>query len=263
MPPRVGADRSACTLTRKDRGKDLVRPRRAPPIGEQSPGAPQHRWRTAGEGSHMSRIYLVDDHVLVRQALGALLQAAGHSIAGEAGDITPALTGIQATAPELLLLDLQLGDRSGLELLAELDRRRLACKVIIVSVSRRARDLADAMRLGARGYVFKDAGAAEMLAAIDVVACGGRYLGVEEADAALRGLTEATRGAAQLTPRERQVLALAAHGRTSTAIGAQMHLSPKTVDTYRHRAMAKLGLDSIPAAVRWAIREGLMTLDDD
>ena len=211
----------------------------------------------------MCRIYLVDDHVLVRQALGALLQAAGHCIGGEAGVIAPALSGIQATAPDLLLLDLQLGDRSGLELLTELDRRRLPCKVIIVSVSRRARDLADAMRLGARGYVFKDTGAEEMLAAIDVVACGGRYLGIEEADAALRGLTEATRDAVQLTPRERQVLALAAHGRTSAAIGAQMHLSPKTVDTYRHRAMAKLRLDGIPAAVRWAIREGLMALDDD
>ncbi len=210
----------------------------------------------------MSRIFLVDDHTLVREGLRALLECAGHEVVGESGDVTSALASLQSPLAELVLLDLDLGDRSGLELLAELARRRLACKPIVVSMSRRARDLADAMRLGAQGYVLKDAGHGQMLAAIDAVAAGGRYLGPEEADLALRGLTS-TAAAIGLTARERQVLTLAARGRTSVAIGTQLHLSSKTVDTYRNRAMTKLNLDNMPAVVRWAIREGLVPLDDD
>ena len=210
----------------------------------------------------MSRIFLVDDHTLVREGLRALLEAAGHEVVGESGDVTSALANLQSTQAELVLVDLELGERSGLELLAELARRRLACRAIVVSMSRRARDLADAMRLGAQGYVLKDGGQDQMLAAIDTVAAGGRYLGPEEADLALRGLTP-TAVAVGLTARERQVLTLAARGRSSAAIGSQLHLSPKTVDTYRNRAMTKLNLDNMTAVVRWAIREGLVALDDD
>jgi DNA-binding NarL/FixJ family response regulator len=210
----------------------------------------------------MGRIFLVDDHTLVREGLRALLEAAGHEVVGESGDVTSALANLQSTQAELVLVDLELGERSGLELLAELARRRLACRAIVVSMSRRARDLADAMRLGAQGYVLKDGGQDQMLAAIDTVAAGGRYLGHEEADLALRGLTP-TSAAIGLTARERQVLTLAARGRSSAAIGSQLHLSPKTVDTYRNRAMTKLHLDNVTAVVRWAIREGLVALDDD
>lgn len=210
----------------------------------------------------MSRIFLVDDHALVREGLRALLDSAGHEVVGESGDVTSALASLQRTQAELVLLDLNLGERSGLELLVELARRRMACKAIVVSMSRRTRDLADAMRLGAQGYVLKSADRDQMLAAIDTVVAGGRHLGPEEADLALRGLTP-TAAALDLTARERQVLALAARGRTSAAIGTELHLSPKTVDTYRNRAMDKLHLDNMPAVVRWAIREGLVSLDDD
>lgn len=211
----------------------------------------------------MSRIYLVDDHELVRQGLRAMLESAGHVVVGDTGELTAALAAIVRDPPEVVLLDLHLGNRSGLELLVELVRRHVTAKVIVVSMSRRTRDLAEAMRLGAQGYVLKDSGREKLLAAIAAVLAGGRYLAAEEADLALQGLAAQAGGRPELTPRERQVLTLVARGRTSAAIGAEIHLSPKTVDTYRTRAMDKLGLADVPAVVRWAIREGLVALDDE
>jgi two-component system, NarL family, invasion response regulator UvrY len=211
----------------------------------------------------MTRIFLVDDHALVRDGLRAVVQNAGHEVVGEADNLTSALAGIGATAPQVLLLDLGLGERSGLELLVELRDRNLTTRAVVISMSRRPADVATAMRLGAFGYVLKGSRSTTMLDAIDAVAQGKRYLAPDEADLALLGLTGSPDGKPELTPRESQVLTLAARGRTSAGIGKALNLSPKTVDTYRNRAMQKLDLPDMPSLVRWAIREGLIGLDGD
>ncbi|HSW08816.1 response regulator transcription factor [Aquabacterium sp.] len=211
----------------------------------------------------MTRIFLVDDHALVRDGLRAMVENAGHEVVGEADNLTSALAGISAMAPQVLLLDLGLGERSGLELLVELRDRNLAVRTVIISMSRRPADVAAAMRLGAFGYVLKGSRSTILLTAIDAVAQGQRYLAPDEADLALLGLTGSPDGKPELTPRESQVLTLAARGRTSAAIGHALNLSPKTVDTYRNRAMQKLDLADMPSLVRWAIREGLIALDEE
>ena len=120
--------------------------------------------------------------------------------------------------------------------------------------------MAESVRLGASGYVLKDAGAPELLAAIDTVASGRRYFGPQVADLALQALTDDSPPDrfATLSPRERQIVTMVVNGLSSAAIGTQLHLSPKTVDTYRSRIMTKLGVNGVPALVRLAVREGLI-----
>jgi two-component system, NarL family, invasion response regulator UvrY len=216
------------------------------------------------EATTVSRLFLVDDHALVREGLRALLEGAGHEVVGEAGDPTAAVAGIVRLQPAIVVLDLSLGERSGFEVLHELARRLVDTRVLILSMSSQPRTVAEAMRLGARGYVLKGAPSAHLLAAIETIAAGRNYLGDKEAALAVEGLT-ATRDATwtDLSPRERQILVMVARGKSSSEIGTQLHLSAKTVDTYRSRLMTKLNLGDVPAVVRWAIRNGLVSPDED
>jgi len=213
----------------------------------------------------MSRLYLIDDHVLVRDGLRALLDAAGHAVVGETADPTRALAELASLAPEIVLLDLNLGARSGFEVLEAIADRGLAARAIVLTMSAQPRDVAEAMRLGAWGYVLKGSPSEDLLEAVRRVAAGQRHLGGTESALAMRALAgDAQRpgGSALLSPRERQVIVMVARGASSAAIGEQLHLSPKTVDTYRSRLMGKLGLADVPALVRWAVREGLIDLNE-
>lgn len=211
----------------------------------------------------MSRIYLVDDHVILRDGLRAVLEAAGHTVLGESADPTTALGELLRLEPDLLLLDLSLGERSGFELLGELHRRELPLRCIVLTMSAQPRHVAEAMRLGASGYVLKGSAGGELLRAIDNVMQGRRHLGPEVAELAVQALTNggAVDLLAELSPRERQIITMVVKGASSTMIGQQLHLSPKTVDTYRSRLMAKLGVGDLPALVRLAIRTGLIDAD--
>jgi len=210
----------------------------------------------------MARIYLVDDHPIVRAGLSALLQGAGHSIVGESEDITQALSEVNRLVPDVLMLDLNLDGRSGFEVLAEMQRRQMSTKVIVLSMSDQPRNVAEALRMGASGYVLKGSASVELLAAVEAVALGRRYLSAGLTDIAVQGLTANADKGSTLSPRERQILVMVARGKSSAAIGEELHLSPKTVDTYRSRLMGKLELADVPALVRWAIREQLIDLDD-
>jgi DNA-binding NarL/FixJ family response regulator len=207
----------------------------------------------------MSRLFLVEDHVVVREGLRSVLQSAGHSIVGEAAEPTEAVAAIVRGEPDAVLLDVHLGERNGLEVLAELKRRDARTPCIVLSMSAAPRHVGEAVRLGAAGYVLKGSSSAELLRAIQAVCEGRRYLSPEVTDLAMRALTEDPDDPlAPLSARERQIALLVVKGHSSASIGEQLHLSPKTVDTYRSRLMAKLGLSDLPALVRWAIRAGLI-----
>ena len=210
----------------------------------------------------MTRIYLIDDHPIVRAGLRALLESAGHTIVGEGADITQALSEVNRIDPDVVLLDLHLDGRSGFEVLAELQRRNQSSRVIVLSMSDQPRNVAEALRMGASGYVLKGSASVELMAAVEAVMQGRRYLGEGLTDIAVQGLTTDTERGSTLSPRERQILVMVASGKSSAAIGEVLHLSPKTVDTYRSRLMAKLELADVPALVRWALREKLIDLDD-
>ena len=210
----------------------------------------------------MTRIYLIDDHPIVRAGLRALLESAGHTIVGEGADITQALSDVNRIDPDVVLLDLHLDGRSGFEVLAELQRRHQSSRVIVLSMSDQPRNVAEALRMGASGYVLKGSASVELLAAVEAVALGRRYLSAGLTDIAVQGLTANADKGSTLSPRERQILVMVARGKSSAAIGEELHLSPKTVDTYRSRLMGKLELADVPALVRWALREKLIDLDD-
>jgi len=208
----------------------------------------------------MARIYLIDDHPIVRAGLCALLQGAGHTIVGEGEDITQALSDVNRLTPDVVMLDLHLDGRSGFEVLAEMQRRQMSTKVIVLSMSDQPRNVAEALRMGASGYVLKGSASVELVSAVEAVMLGRRYLGEGLTDIAVQGLTTDAERGNTLSPRERQILVMVASGKSSAAIGEELHLSPKTVDTYRSRLMAKLELADVPALVRWAIREKLIDL---
>ncbi len=212
----------------------------------------------------MTDIYLVDDHAMLREGLRAVLEAAGHRVVGESADPTQAMADIQSLTPAMLLLDLDLGPRSGFELLAEIQRRKSDIRVIVLTMSAQPRHVAEALRQGANGYLLKGSSAKELLQAIEAVAQGRRHLGADVADLALQGRDEIepSDALASLSARERQIIVLVVRGNSSATIGQLLHLSPKTVDSYRSRLMSKLGVTDIPALVRFAIRAGLITADE-
>ncbi|MGF6525741.1 response regulator [Variovorax sp. PvP013] len=211
----------------------------------------------------MSTLYLVDDHLMVREGLRAVLENAGHEVVGETADPTVAVGEILRLAPQVLLLDLSLGRRSGFEVLAELQRRVSSVRTVVLTMSAQPQHVGESLRMGAAGYVLKGAPSSEVLSAIGVVLQGRRYLGQEVADLAVEAFTgnpDADPFAA-LSPRERQIVVMVVKGASSAAIGRELHLSPKTIDTYRSRLMNKLGAANVTDLVRLAMRHHLPGID--
>ena len=134
----------------------------------------------------------------------------------------------------------------------------------MLSLSEQAREVAEAVRLGACGYLLKDSPANELLSAVDRVAEGGKHLGPRAQQLAVEGLVRENRQAntEPLSLREKQIVMLVLRGRSSAAIADALFLSPKTVDSYRSRVMGKLGVYDLPALVRLAIREGWISADE-
>lgn len=211
----------------------------------------------------MTRLYLVDDHQIMREGLRALLEAKGHKVLGESADPTEALADLLRLRPDVLLLDLNLGDRSGLELLAEMQRRHLPTRCVVLTMSSQPRQVAEALRMGASAYVLKGSAASDLMSAIDAAASGKKHLGAEVADLALQVFTLKDEDPlSTLSPREQQIIIMVVKGASSSQIGSQLHLSPKTVATYRSRLMAKLGVRDVPSLVRLAVRHKLIDADE-
>jgi two-component system invasion response regulator UvrY len=210
----------------------------------------------------MGSIYLVDDHGMVRDAIKEALISKGYLVVGDADNPTTALADIQRLNPAILLLDLNLGLRSGFELLADMQQRHLPTRAIVLTMTAHAAHVAQAVRQGAHGYVLKGQPLDELIKAIDQVLCGHRHFVGEVAALAVEALTmtDSATAVESLSVRERQVVTLVVKGLSSTEIGQALHLSPKTVDSYRSRLMSKLQVPDVPALVRLAIREGLIDL---
>ncbi|MCM2296573.1 response regulator transcription factor [Rhodoferax sp.] len=211
----------------------------------------------------MTRVYLVEDHQIMRDGLRALLEARGHTVVGESADPTQALSDLLHLRPEVLLLDLNLGGRSGLELQAELQRRHLPVRTVVLTMSAQPYQVAEALQLGASAYVLKGSPASELMQAIELAVQGRKYLGANVADLALEALTQPDADPLSLlSPRERQIILMVVQGQSSSAIGVTLHLSPKTVATYRSRLMRKLGVADVPGLVRLAVRHKLIDAEE-
>ena len=212
----------------------------------------------------MTRLYLVEDHQIMRDGLRALLEARGHTVLGESADPTQALADLLRLRPDVLLLDLNLGGRSGLELQAELQRRQLPIRCVVLTMSAQPHQVAEALRLGASGYVLKGSPATDLMAAIQAAVQGKKFFGADVANLALEAFTQTNDAdpLSQLSPRERQIILMVVQGQSSSAIGTTLHLSPKTVATYRSRLMKKLAVADVPSLVRLAVRHKLIDAEE-
>lgn len=148
----------------------------------------RHRRRAAVGGSGMTLVYLVDDHPVVREGLRALLEASGLTVLGKSADPTRALAEMAVLKPEVVLLDLGLGERSGFAVLLGFAARGLQVRALVLSMSAQPRHVAESLRMGALGYVLKGSPVSDLLRAIAEVASGRRHLGPEVADLAFEGL---------------------------------------------------------------------------
>jgi len=211
----------------------------------------------------MSTLYLVDDHVIVREGRRALFEAAGFDVVGEAGDVAIAAADIARLVPDVVLLDLLLGEHSGMELLRVLQQAKSPSRVIVLTMSEQARYISEAVKLGAAGYILKGSDGAEVVRAIHDVLDGRRHFSGPVAERLVdsMGAPQHANALATLSARERQILELVVRGNSSAAIGASLALSPKTVDTYRSRLMAKLSVRDLASLVRLAVREGVIDSD--
>lgn len=212
----------------------------------------------------MTSLYLVDDHQIMRDGLRAMLEAVGHQVLGESDDPTQALADLLRLRPDVLILDLNLGGRSGFELLAEMQRRQIPTRCVVLTMSSQPRQVAEALRMGASAYVLKGSAGGELISAIAAAVQGKKFLGADVADLALKVFTQHDDSdpMGALSPRERQIIIMVVNGQSSSEIGMQLHLSPKTVATYRSRLMAKLGVSDVTGLVRMAVRYKLIDADD-
>jgi two-component system response regulator NreC len=213
------------------------------------------------------RVLVVDDHTLVREGLVGLLGSQPDiTVVGQAGSAPEALDELTRVQPDVVLMDVGLPGLGGLDATQEIRQRFPGVQVLIVTIHDREDYLFRALRAGAAGYVLKGAEVGDLLAAVRAASRGEVYLfpsvtkklvadylrrsGSGEEQATYDGLSE----------REREILSLIAEGMTSNEIATLLVLSPHTVQSHRDHIMAKLGLHTKAALIRYAIAHGLIDL---
>jgi two-component system response regulator NreC len=207
------------------------------------------------------RVVIVDDHAVVRSGLRMLLDAADDiETVGEAGTAREAVFEVRAHKPDIVLLDVGLPDRSGIEAAPDLLREAPEARVLILSMEDDPSYVRQAFAAGASGYILKEAADAEVVTALRAVAAGERYvhpaLGARMATADAEAAARAE--ADPLSDREREVLRLLALGHTNQEIASMLFISVRTAETHRAHIMRKLRLNTRAELVRFALAEGLL-----
>ena len=211
------------------------------------------------------RIYIVEDHTLLRAGLRALLsQDPTIEIVGEADNGHDALRAVGPLAPDLVLLDLSMLGMNGIEAMIDIKRRHPAIRVLVLTIHKTEEYIHASLRAGADGYILKDATYDELHAAIRSVLNGKTYLSPDIAGKVINGYLgsgregEATSAWDTLTHREREVLKLVAEGHPNRYISDYLCLSIKTVEKHRSNLMKKLDLHNASMLTSYAIEKGLV-----
>jgi two-component system, NarL family, invasion response regulator UvrY len=210
----------------------------------------------------MINVLITDDHPVVRRGIRQLLEDdkdERFGIIEEAGNGGELLKAIADSDFDVILLDISLPGRNGLELLGDIKLIKPKIPVLILSIYPEEQYAIRALRLGASGYLTKSSAPEELIKAIFKVSQGGKYITAELAERiTIHLITEKeTPLLLTLSVRELEVMTLLASGKTLSAIGEELFLSPKTISTYRERILSKLKLKTTSDIIRFAIREGL------
>jgi DNA-binding NarL/FixJ family response regulator len=212
------------------------------------------------------RVFVVDDHEVVRLGLRAFLGAKpGVEVVGEAADGRSALEDLDALAardalPDVVLMDLVMPEPDGITTTAAVKQTYPGIEVVVVTSFGEAHRVHSALEAGATGYVLKDAEVDEIIEAIRAAHRGEVHLDAAVARVLTRSLVAPRRGVAALTARERDVLVLVAEGRSNREIGRTLSIGERTVQTHLGNVLTKLELSSRTQAALWAVREGLVRL---
>ena len=215
----------------------------------------------------MTDILLADDHHIVRQGLRVLLESQPHfRLVGEAGDGIEAVRLAEQLKPAVLITDLMMPGLNGIEVTRQVTRSLPKTRVVILSMYIDHAYVFESLRNGASGYVLKDAQASDLIEAVREVAAGRRYLSPPLSERALELYGKRVESAPDdpyetLTNREREVLQLVAESRTSAEIANYLFISPRTAEGHRANLMRKLGLQNHTDLVRFALKRGLLSLD--
>ncbi len=215
------------------------------------------------------RAVLADDHVLVRAGLRQLLQALNDvTVVGEAGDGMEAIEKVKEQQPDILIIDIQMPLMGGIDAIREIKKFSPETQILVLSMHNKEEYVRQTLKNGASGYLLKQSASDDLKNAIIAITNGNIYLSpsisksivaawLREVD--LKPSAKSADG--ELTEREKGVLKLLAEGFTNKRIAELLHISVKTVETHRHRIMAKLKLASFADLVKYAIKEGHTELE--
>ena len=210
------------------------------------------------------RVIIADDHAVVRQGIRTVLEEMdGLEVIAEAGDGDEALKLAREHAPDVVVLDVTMPGRTGLEVAKELRDEGTGVRVLILSMHDEPEYVLEAVRAGADGYVLKDMPPAELRAAVTAVHEGREYFSgrvTHQLSVGLRQELEEEQRKSRidsLTPREVEVLIFVARGLTNRGIADELGISPRTVETHRERVMAKLRIRSVAGLTRFVVEQGL------
>ena len=213
----------------------------------------------------MTRVLLADDHKILRQGLRTLLeQEKDIQVVGEADNGRSSVKLTSELAPDVVIMDVAMPDLNGIDATRRINEAEPRTRVLALSMHSDGRYVRGMLQAGARGYILKDCAAEELTHAILTFMAGRVYVRPGVTDAIVNDYVRqlaAADGPPTLTHREREVLQLLAEGGSTANIAAGLHLSVKTIETHRKRIMDKLDLRSIAELTKYAIREGITTVD--
>ncbi|MGD0572940.1 MAG: response regulator transcription factor [Sedimentisphaerales bacterium] len=213
------------------------------------------------------KVLIVDDHGIVREGLKALIKKrADVEVVGEAEDGNAAVKLVSRFAPDVVIMDVTMPNLNGVEATRTITRNNPNTKVIALSMHTDKTIVREMFKAGAYGYVLKSYLFDELNKSLEALKKGERYLSPHIAvlirqDYAASKAKGTAGNRKPLSERERQVLQLVAEGKSIKEISLLLHLSPKTTDAHRRNLMTKLGTASVADLIKYAIREGLTSLD--
>ncbi len=208
----------------------------------------------------MIRVVIADDHTIVREGLKQLLLAAGpFEIVGEARDGHEVLKVVRETDFDVLLLDLSMPGKSGMELIKQVKSEKPRLRILVLSMHEEHQYAVRAIKAGASGYLTKDSASTQLVSAIEKVAGGGAFISAEVAEQLALSSMPQAQGLphAALSDREYQVFRMLVSGQAVSEIAGKLNLSAKTVSTHKARLMEKMGIDNEADLVRYAIKHRL------